>query len=649
MRSLIYILVFFPMILLGQTIRYATATGSSSNGGTNDTSDAWDLQTGLSWGAPGRILYVKAGTYTGQYTIPSSAQGDANNVFKVIGYVTTPGDIDENAETTITEGGITVGRPTLFWGLNATYNASVSPLILRGIEQAGTALQVNAPYVHIYNFQTGLGEDGVSVDANYVTLKNIYTFDNTQDSAPRTDSWGRGIKVQGDYCTIFNVYMKDSGSNNLTIQGSYNTIDNAASFNTVRPNTTGYQILLRGGAAGTIFTGNTFTDIYVDREPLAEHQGHGIVFKGGDGVITGNTVQNFIVKHTYLEPSFPGVYGNEFLDGYMYVNRAAESDVRVGGTRIANNSHDNLFQNIVFDGCAIKFNDWDDGSSGEGANGAAGSAGYNNVFNQCIVKNFTYGVMFNIFNTALTDGSTYGNTLYNCTFYNLDYLFQVQRANTGTSFINCVVDNVSNLKLESGGYTLGTVTYSTSNFSNGFPAPSGTNITTLAPGFADAANGDFSVGANLQDLGIATPFLSANNDLGATQPGGTLPPGDVTAPTVSGFQIVSTLEDQIVVEWSLDEGGTGATDYDIDSGAPYANQSTTETSYLTYHRQTIRNLSPGTTYYLRVTGQDLAGNVYTSSEISGATLGTGNNPPGGVTASTRQKGSGVYLKTKKNQ
>ena len=100
------------------------------------------------------------------------------------------------------------------------------------------------------------------------------------------------------------------------------------------------------------------------------------------------------------------------------------------------------------------------------------------------------------------------------------------------------------------------------------------------------------------------------------------PPEEPVDFGISSVNVIVNSSTSISVEWRLFAGGTGQIEYDIDSGAPYANTSALETSYLTYHFQTINGLTPGKTYYIRVHSVSQTGEHAYSSEFSATTEGS---------------------------
>lgn len=129
-----------------------------------------------------------------------------------------------------------------------------------------------------------------------------------------------------------------------------------------------------------------------------------------------------------------------------------------------------------------------------------------------------FAISFNYFGNAQYTSSADNNIFYNCTLVDNEYLFESSRANTGSQFVNCIINNSNNYaQAQAGpGFSID-ASYDTTNFTNlGWSVPSGTNITTLAPNFT-GSEFQLTPDSALRGLGIETPFLSAGNDLGYYQ------------------------------------------------------------------------------------------------------------------------------------
>jgi len=137
------------------TERYVTTSGSSSNGGTNDTTDAWDFQTGWQSVGLGIRLNVKAGTYNLNFggvgiTNGGTAPTAASPAW-IRGYTTTPGDLvysrDSNGNL------VTTGMPTI--NLSAQDRLqTVACVMLEGLNISGSRsneLMYVGGYAWMYN------------------------------------------------------------------------------------------------------------------------------------------------------------------------------------------------------------------------------------------------------------------------------------------------------------------------------------------------------------------------------------------------------------------------------------------------------------------------------------------------------------------
>ena len=615
MRILIIVLAF---VLLGASPEerpvFATywVTAGASGGGDGSSGNPWTLSEAFSNASAGDIVNVQSGTYTGTYTI--NVNGTSANPILFRGYDATANDIDPDLETGVSLGDITVQRPTAFF-YGDSPDAGAMPLLSRSVGNNVTVLAINGDYIQFHNFQISGGRTGLRNTGNYNEIKNIGIWDQTDNSNPsNAPYWGSGFYNYGNNGIMKNIYVENSGAQGFSVQGNDNTIDNISVVCDNTANPTDYYFLFQVGIQ------NTATDLYVRRVGNLTHGGHGICWKTASEC-SDNDVNNFIVDNTQLEIQFPGVHDNYIRNGYV-INR--DGSWNRAGIRLGNGSYDCTIDNVYLKDCTVKFSDWNDGLAGDVNDSSDGFR-----FNQLTVDGGKYAVAFHYFGNNNYSSSADNNTFYNSTFYNTTYLFESSRANSNTQFINCVFDNIDNLDRDessSPGYAVD-ATYTRSNFSNlGFTTPTGTNITTLAPQFVDAANGDFSVGANLSEIGNVTPFLAANNDLGSFQEAST-PPADVTAPTITSITESDISETSVTVDINLDEGATLQLEYGLTTG--YGSTTTLETRYLNFHRQTISGLTAGTLYYYRAIGQDESANAYTGSQQSVTTAGTNPNPPPG--------------------
>jgi hypothetical protein len=121
------------------TERYVTTTGSALNGGTNDTTDAWDFVTGWQSVGAGIRLNIKGGSYSVSYggSINTLATATLASPAWIRGYVSTPGDLTYSRDSTgrlVTTGmplislaagdRVLTGSYTMVEGLSITGNRS---------------------------------------------------------------------------------------------------------------------------------------------------------------------------------------------------------------------------------------------------------------------------------------------------------------------------------------------------------------------------------------------------------------------------------------------------------------------------------------------------------------------------------------------
>lgn len=494
MKLLLTIISIFSVARTIAGTYYVTDSGSSSNGGTNDITDSWELQYALDNAIGGDIVWIKAGEYNGYYV--QNNDGTEGNLIKFIGYKNVPGDI------------ISVNGSTFSYG--DTLDNTKMPLIkeIRSTTNVGTGmgLRINGDFVHVENIQLQYYQDTFRTYGNNNVYINIIVADSGNFTTSTIYS-GRAMGFTGNNLLVKNCYAQNSAAEGIMVVGSKKSkfyhIQYYADSTHINP--TDYYFQLINGARD-----NYFEDITVGRMANLFHGGHGIGLKAITTAeprpMTNNRFYGFRCINTYLEVQYDNAYGNYFYNGVL----TNEYGGNYGGLNIRNGADHNYFSKIVLDGCGIKF----DNNTEEVENGAD-----DNYFNQIIVKNFDYGINFMFYDVSMS-GDVDRNLFYNCTFYNLTNLFIDNRANSGTKFINCIIDNVDNEIGTIGSYVrYGVdVEYINTNFSNlGFTIPSGINITNLDPQFTNASNDDFSVGQNMKEIGIKTKFLNKKNDLGAIQ------------------------------------------------------------------------------------------------------------------------------------
>ena len=137
------------------TERYVTTSGSSGNGGTNDTSDAWDFVTGWQAAGAGVRINVKSGTYTISTgaSIDTLSTSTTANPLSVRGYNTTPGDLvharDSNGDL------VTTGMPVLNLSAATRLRVLNDGAIIENLNISGSRsnelLYMYSNYGYVYN------------------------------------------------------------------------------------------------------------------------------------------------------------------------------------------------------------------------------------------------------------------------------------------------------------------------------------------------------------------------------------------------------------------------------------------------------------------------------------------------------------------
>lgn len=411
---------------------YVTTTGKSTNNGLSEAT-AWSIEHAFDRAVAGDIVYVKAGNYGNKELIADNS-GTVSKPIRFIGYTNSPGDLVSNNGSTFQYGD--------------ALNQNLMPLIVGNSpnnEGQGTGILVNENNITIENFQITKFETGVRARGTNIILKNIIATMigdfNPSHSYPSATSnkflnySGNGIVLSGNNSELHNSFVLNCGAQGITFNNANQIVTNNNSVyadNSVNP--TDYYFLI-----GEESFNSTFKNTKVHRVGSLAHNGHGIVLKG-NGDITGNTIDGFEIINTFLELQFPKTRNNTAKNGTIIKEPNVDSNQdTVGGLKVANGSHHNSFENIELTNCSILFMDWDDGLSGD-----VNDSSDNNSFDRITVQDAHSAIAFSYFNVNNLASSADNNTFTNCNFNNLNYLFERDRANTGTKLINCTMNNIDN-------------------------------------------------------------------------------------------------------------------------------------------------------------------------------------------------------------
>lgn len=509
------LLFFLPLMCSAQLYVTDSGSGTACTQG-NPCGAEYAVESAVA----GETVYIESGTYTG-IIINQNNNGTSSNPIKIIGYKNTINDIDSEAQVDITLGPKTIKRMASFnYGDNL--DASEMPLFQKSFVANQTAFSINGDYVEMYNIQIDDYANGIWISGDDFKGRNLIL--NDQGNQGTASYTGNGIRSNGQRPDLKNIYIQDTGAQGITIASSNGVYDGIQVANDNNGNATDYHYLFQSRNSGSVIN-NVSTNIYIRRVGDLAHDGHGLVIKSATNTYN-NTVTDFICDNVKLEISGPETHDNTFKDGIIFSNSSGDGFMNI---RMSNGSYNNLIQNVHSKGSSVSFNTTYTNFAGSN-NGSDG-----NIFDRCTFdgNGTPHGVIrFQFFDTnGGFAQSSDNNTFYNCTFLNSTRLYESSRANSNTSFVNCIFDDFENftiVKAGSPGYSLD-VDYSSVNFTNlGFSTPSGTNITTANPNFVDAANDNFTPQSNvLLGQGVATPFLAAGNDIGSFQS------GTVATPTCS--------------------------------------------------------------------------------------------------------------------
>lgn len=415
---------------------YVTTTGNSSNDGLTEAT-AWNIEHAFNRAIAGDVVYVKAGNY-GNLKLIADNSGTPNKLIKFIGYSSTPGDITTENGSSFNYGD----------NLDANKMPLLEGLAPNGIGD-GIAITAIESYVHIENFQITKFEYGLFARGNHSTYKNIIVTNvgdfNPAHSYPNATSdshlnySGNGIVLSGSNSELLNSFVLNAGAQAITFNNANEIIaknNKVYSDNNINP--TDYYFLI-----GENTLTSQFINTKVHRVGQLEHFGHGIVFKG-NGLINGNLVDGFEIINTILEAQFPYTRNNTFRNGTIIKETNINPTTpNVAGMRLANGAGKNIFEDITLTNCSINFHDWKDG-----LNGDVSDASDDNILRRITVKDAFSAIAFAYFQVENHASSADNNVFEDCTFSNLEHLFEVDRANSNTSLKNCTINNVNNLFIE---------------------------------------------------------------------------------------------------------------------------------------------------------------------------------------------------------
>ncbi len=448
---------FFTGVSVNATTYYVStaSTSSDSNDGLSEAS-AWRTIVYAANHATvaGDIVYIKAGTYSNENI--TTANGTSGSPITFEGYKNTPGDV-----TNIN-----------WWNfeINRALDATKMPLLNGGNRSSGIAFNMGL-FINLKNLQITEYESGVygNNTANCIVENLIITtIGDINDSYS-----GEGIKFSGGngYNTLKNCVVVNAAAEAIMLYCSDNIIENCKVYCDDAQTTfanTDYYLDIEGN-------NNTISDCYIERVGDLEHQGHGYTIKGDGNEYSGNVFENCVARNFEIEAfavKHHEVHDNTFRNCTAY---------DATGFIIREGAHDNDFINCKAIDCvngAIVFYKSEDPD--------ATDAGNNNTFYNCTFKNSEVVIDYSSYQTNY---DVFNNRLINCVVDGANYLFNCDRTNTDNEMINCIVTNVTNYK--KGSYSLDFNFTNTDFWNNGFSTPSGINMLSINPQFADAPNDDY--------------------------------------------------------------------------------------------------------------------------------------------------------------
>ncbi len=411
---------------------FVTTSGKASNDGLSEAT-AWSIEYAFERAVSGDVVHIKAGNYGNKELVVDNS-GTAEKPIRFVGYTNSPGDLVSNQKSTFNYG--------------EQVDPNKMPLLVGNTinnEGQGNAITITEKHITIENLQITKFKTGIGAYGGHSILKNIivtYMGDfNPAHTYPTATSnhllnySGNGIVISGNGSELHNSFALNCGAQAITFnRGNEMFAKNNTVYadNTINP--TDYYFSI---AAGT--TNSSFINTKIVRVGELQHHGHGISLKG-NGVISGNTVDGFEIINTFLELQFPKTSNNIIKNGTIIKEQNVNNNTdTVGGLKVANGSHNNTYKNIELTNCSILFMDWKDGLAGD-----INDASDNNIFDNITVRNANSGIAFSFFQVTNRASSADNNTFLNCKFVNLKYLFERDRANSGTKLINCTINDVEN-------------------------------------------------------------------------------------------------------------------------------------------------------------------------------------------------------------
>jgi len=455
---------------------YVTTSGSNGNTGLSE-GQAWlTLTYAVAQISAGDVIYVKAGTYTGELIDINAKSGTSTNPIKIIGYKSTINDISSNYMT-----------------YGSSLSATEMPLIDSGNRNNGNKGwdMNNSDYwviknIQIKNYQHGVWTGGTSgSDHNVFERVNVTDIGNTANNVSSLAFSTDGNKGGVDsYNKLLDCYAENAvgalyrtfGNKNLVLGCRGYADDNS----TGDISATDYYISLYSGS------GNVVKDSYVERVGALTHTGHGISIKADAitseyNLFENNTTVNIkqAIQLRHSQSRYNVARGNDI----------SGTD---GTITIRDGSSENIIEGNYVHGTAEAIRYYE--TSEDGTNPVVG---FNNTFRNNIFENcgiWIAGV------TNATTGTIEGNLYYNNTIINSSPLFSSVHTIDNTNLMT------NNIILTTAVEGTNSSVYDSNLFYGGFAAK-GTNQITTNPSLTVS----FVPTATLTSIDV-TPIASVKLD-----------------------------------------------------------------------------------------------------------------------------------------
>jgi hypothetical protein len=424
----------------GDNVFYVTTNGKSTNSGKTE-STAWDIVHAFKAAKAGDYIHIKAGNYGNKNLIVQNS-GTASQPIRFIGYKNAPGDVISFEGSTFTYGdNVDDSKMPLLQGARINSEGKGEGIVI-------PKDNIEISNLHIRYFEKGLLSTGDNNKFVNIVASDIGDFNpaNTEEASGNTflNYKGVGITLFGNNVVLKNSIVINAGAEGIHVKRGTNQVH---SYNSVygdnSTNPCDYYYLF---SADSHY--NTIDHAYVYRKKGLSHYGHGLVCKGD---ASNNEFTNFEIINTILELSFKEIHDNLFENGSITgsYNPAVRYKDITGGILVANGAHHNTLKNIKISNseAIISFADWVDGTD---ASLDANNAGHNNTFINIQGEMATIAVNFDEFSKM--EGLAHDNLFRECSFKNIDRLFQVNRPNSNNKFERCRFEDMDKFQSTSSGY-----------------------------------------------------------------------------------------------------------------------------------------------------------------------------------------------------